>query len=75
MRYYELEPEAVYRQIARDHKTQWSDVFEPVRGFDEFPNRAFLERVLSELGDVVDVLEYGCGTGPPPASSLGCGRT
>jgi 2-polyprenyl-3-methyl-5-hydroxy-6-metoxy-1,4-benzoquinol methylase len=66
MRYYEVEPESVYRQVAREHKTQWSDVFAPERGggFDEFPNRAFLERVLPELGDPVDVLEYGCGTGP-----------
>jgi SAM-dependent methyltransferase len=65
MRYYEVEPAAVYRQVAREHKTQWSDVFADERGgFDEFPNRAFLERVLPELGHVVDVLEYGCGTGP-----------
>ncbi|TCO47763.1 methyltransferase family protein [Kribbella antiqua] len=64
MRYYEVEAEAVYRQVAREDKTQWSDVFEPGRGFDDFPNRAFLERVLPKLGDLVDVLEYGCGTGP-----------
>ncbi|MEI8406347.1 MULTISPECIES: class I SAM-dependent methyltransferase [unclassified Kribbella] len=66
MRYYEVEPEAVYRQVAREHKTQWSDVFAPEHsgGFDEFPNRAFLERVLPELGQLGDVLEYGCGTGP-----------
>ncbi|TDD28267.1 class I SAM-dependent methyltransferase [Kribbella turkmenica] len=66
MRYYETEPEAVYQQVAREHTTQWSDAFEPGHpgGFDDFPNRAFLERVLPELGGVADVLEYGCGTGP-----------
>ncbi|WP_433167441.1 class I SAM-dependent methyltransferase [Kribbella sp. CA-247076] len=66
MRYYEVEPAAVYRQVARDHMTQWSDAFEPGRpgGFDDFPNRAFLERVLPELRGITDVLEYGCGTGP-----------
>lgn len=75
MRYYEVEPEAVYRQVAREHKTQWSDVFaeEQGGGFDEFPNRAFLERVLPELGDLVDVLEYGCGTGPAACFLAGRG--
>jgi 2-polyprenyl-3-methyl-5-hydroxy-6-metoxy-1,4-benzoquinol methylase len=66
MRYYEVEPESVYRQVMREQKTQWSDVFEPENsaGFEEFPNRTFLERALPELGNPVDVLEYGCGTGP-----------
>jgi 2-polyprenyl-3-methyl-5-hydroxy-6-metoxy-1,4-benzoquinol methylase len=66
VRYYAVEPESVYRQIALEHKTQWSDVFEPEQGgeFEEFPNRSFLERILPELGDPTEVLEYGCGTGP-----------
>lgn len=75
MRYYEVEPESVYRQVARERKTQWSDAFEPERdgGFDAFPNRAFLERVLPELGNPVDVLEYGCGTGPAACFLAGRG--
>src|SRR5579875_2087990 len=65
MRYYAIEPEAVYRQIAHDRLSQWSDAFEPQPGgFAEFPNRAFLERSLPALGGAGDVLEYGCGTGP-----------
>lgn len=66
MRYYAVEAESVYRQVAREHKTQWGDVYEPAQsgGFEQFPNRAFLERMLPELGNSVDVLEYGCGTGP-----------
>jgi SAM-dependent methyltransferase len=66
MRYYEIEPASVYRQVASEHKTQWSDVFEEEQtgGFAAFPNRAFLERVLPAFGNPVDVLEYGCGTGP-----------
>lgn len=66
MRYYEIEPESVYGQVAREHLTQWSDVFEPEHpaGYAEFPNRTFLERALPALGAGVDALEYGCGTGP-----------
>lgn len=75
MRYYAVEAESVYRQVARERRTQWSDVFEPEhsRGIEEFPNRAFLERVLPGLGDAVDVLEYGCGTGPAACFLAGRG--
>ena len=44
--------------------TQWNDLFGESWTFDDFPNRAFLERVLDRLPVGGEVLEYGCGTGP-----------
>lgn len=68
MRYYRAEHEATYRRLEREGMTQWSDLFESGRTFEDFPNRAFLERVLPDLGPPTgagaDVWEYGCGTGP-----------
>ncbi|MBO0881772.1 MAG: hypothetical protein J2P17_15805, partial [Mycobacterium sp.] len=65
MRYYESEHEEAYRRIAREHKTQWNDLFveDAVNDTAAFPTRDFLERVLSRVDIGEDVLEYGCGTG------------
>ncbi|GAA5005040.1 class I SAM-dependent methyltransferase [Actinopolymorpha pittospori] len=70
MRYYYAEHEAAYRRLEQEGKTQWSDLFEEGRpqDFEAFPNRVFLEHALPHLDlpspPEVDVLEYGCGTGP-----------
>ncbi|MFD2077769.1 Methyltransferase domain-containing protein [Actinopolymorpha cephalotaxi] len=70
MTYYHAEHEAAYEQIAQRGLTKWDDLFEDGRPnrYEEFPNRRFLERTLARLDlpapDEVDVLEYGCGTGP-----------
>ncbi|TCC59427.1 class I SAM-dependent methyltransferase [Kribbella pittospori] len=68
MRYYYGEHEAGYRRLRQAGMTQWSDLFGETETFDAFPNRGFLEEVLGrlDLGSPaeVDVLEYGCGTGP-----------
>ncbi|WP_152360800.1 class I SAM-dependent methyltransferase [Microlunatus speluncae] len=66
MRYYQAEHEAAYRRIRQAGHTQWNDLFEASGGFEQFPNRPFLERILPELElpAAAEVLEYGCGTGP-----------
>ena len=68
MRYYYGEHEAAYRRLSEQGMSQWSDLFGETEDFEAFPNRKFLEEVLGrlELGSPaeVDVLEYGCGTGP-----------
>lgn len=69
MRYYQSEHEAAYRTIQQSGYTQWNDLFEGSEWtYDDFQNRAFLERVLPELAlpptTGTRVLEYGCGTGP-----------
>ncbi|TCC53506.1 class I SAM-dependent methyltransferase [Kribbella capetownensis] len=68
MRYYYREHEAAYRRLRQQGMTQWSDLFGETEDFEEFPNRGFLEGVLGRLvlpsASEVEVLEYGCGTGP-----------
>jgi SAM-dependent methyltransferase len=69
VRYYYAEHEAAYRRLQQEGKTQWSDLFEDrPQDFEAFPNRDFLEGALPQLDlpapPEVDVLEYGCGTGP-----------
>lgn len=66
MRYYEREHFDAYALITRRGLDQWSDLHEQLDGFHDFPNRAFLERVLPPLrsGQRLSVLEYGCGTAP-----------
>ncbi len=66
MRYYEAENIEGYARIKADGLSQWSDLHETLDGFDDFPNRACLERRLPPVttGARVRVLEYGCGTGP-----------
>lgn len=70
VRYYYAEHEAAYRRLEQQGLTQWDDLFEEDRaeGFEAFPNRAFLEDAVPRLDlpspAEVDVLEYGCGTGP-----------
>ncbi|MEV6284398.1 class I SAM-dependent methyltransferase [Kribbella sp. NPDC051770] len=67
MRYYQAEHESAYRELARRGQTQWNDLFDGPWTYDDFQNRAFLERVLPQLGfsspTGLRVLEYGCGTG------------
>jgi SAM-dependent methyltransferase len=70
VRYYQAEHEAAYRRIRQLGHTQWNDLFDPSGQwtFEDFQNRGFLERALSQLElpppAESDVLEYGCGTGP-----------
>jgi 2-polyprenyl-3-methyl-5-hydroxy-6-metoxy-1,4-benzoquinol methylase len=80
VRYYQQEHESAYQEIQRLGHTQWNDLFDPAGTwtYDDFQNRAFLERVLLPaaardvrpvhpqlgLGAASRVLEYGCGTGP-----------
>lgn len=66
MRYYEREHVDGYARIRSLGLDQWSDLHEDLEGYDDFPNRPFLERVLPQItgGDPPQVLEYGCGTGP-----------
>jgi SAM-dependent methyltransferase len=68
VRYYYGEHEAAYRRLREEGMSQWSDLFGETEEFERFPNRGFLEGVLGrlELGSPseVEVLEYGCGTGP-----------
>lgn len=59
-----------YQRIQQEGKNKWADLFGEGRtqDFEAFPNRGFLSDVLPRL-DLpspagVDVLEYGCGTGP-----------
>ena len=70
MRYYHEEHESAYRTIGERGYTQWNDLFDQNGAwtYDEFQNRAFLERVIARLdlppASATRVLEYGCGTGP-----------
>ncbi|MFD7161660.1 class I SAM-dependent methyltransferase [Kribbella sp. NPDC059898] len=73
MRYYYAEHQTAYRQLLQDGLTQWNDLFGESWTFEEFPNRAFLERVLGRLVPGGDVLEYGCGTGPAACFLAGRG--
>lgn len=65
-RYYEREHFDGYARVKSEGLGQWSDLHETLDGFDDFPNRPFLERALPKvtIGDHLRVLEYGCGTGP-----------
>lgn len=65
-RYYEAEHVGAYARIRREGLLQWSDLHPADRtiGYDDFPNRAFLDRVLPADASGRRVLEYGCGTGP-----------
>lgn len=66
VRYYEREHFDAYARIKAEGLHQWSDLHEELAGYDDFPNRSFLERTLPALasGQRSRVLEYGCGTGP-----------
>ena len=66
MRYYEAEHVEGYARVKADQLSQWSDLHQTLAGFDDFPNRACLDRWLPPVstGSRVRVLEYGCGTGP-----------
>jgi SAM-dependent methyltransferase len=61
------EYERSYQRIEREGLTTWNQLH-GAEGFEDFVNRPFLESALPQLGlpspDRVDVLEYGCGTGP-----------
>jgi len=66
MRYYEKEHFDGYARIRRDGLDQWNDLHpaDGGRGYDEFPSRSFLDRVLpADPEGEPSVLEYGCGTG------------
>jgi len=79
MRYYEPEHEIAYREIRARGFSQWNDLFEGDEQwtFDQFQNRAFLERSLAQLElpapSATRVLEYGCGTGPAACFLAGLG--
>lgn len=64
-KYYFAEHEDAYERLAQRGLSQWNDLFEPTLG-DEFSNRRFLDRALTELAIPAGatVWEYGCGTGP-----------
>jgi 2-polyprenyl-3-methyl-5-hydroxy-6-metoxy-1,4-benzoquinol methylase len=66
VRYYEREHFDAYARIKEEGLHQWSDLHEELAGFEDFPNRPFLERMLPAVapGQRSRVLEYGCGTGP-----------
>ena len=70
VRYYQAEHESAYRKIKELGYTQWNDLFDQSGAwtYDDFQNRAFLERVVARLdlpaAPAARVLEYGCGTGP-----------
>lgn len=66
MRYYEKEHFDAYARIQRAGLNQWSDLHraDGGGGYDDFPSRSFLARVLpGDQGRRSSVLEYGCGTG------------
>lgn len=66
-RYYEEEHFTAYARVQREGLLQWSDLHRADRtsGYDEFPIRAFLDRVMPAGAATQDrrVFEYGCGTG------------
>lgn len=66
-RYYEAEHYGAYERLRREGLTQWSDLHEPgqPQAYEDFPTRAFLDRVLTTGAQARGrrVLEYGCGTG------------
>lgn len=66
MRYYEREHFDAYARIKAEGLVQWSDLHEALAGYEDFPNRFFLERTLPVVapGRRSRVLEFGCGTGP-----------
>lgn len=70
VRYYHEEHETAYRRIERLGYTQWNDLFDMSGAwtYDDFQNRAFLERVIPRLDlpapSATSAFEYGCGTGP-----------
>jgi len=70
VRYFQAEHASAYRKIEQLGLTQWNDLFDESRAwtYDDFQNRAFLERVLPQLDlpapSAPSVFEYGCGTGP-----------
>lgn len=66
VRYYEREHFDAYARIKAEGFHQWSDLHEQLAGYDDFPNRPFLERTLPAVasGQRSQALEYGCGTGP-----------
>lgn len=66
MRYYEQEHFDAHARIRREGLDQWSDLHDVDhgRGYDNFSNRSFLERMLPAGEQHLSVLEYGCGTGP-----------
>lgn len=70
MRYYHAEHASAYQEIEQRGYTQWNDLYDQsgTWTYDDFQNRAFLERVIPTLDlpapSATSVLEYGCGTGP-----------
>lgn len=69
MRYYEQEHFDAYARIRTEGLTQWNDLHDEPgasSGYDDFPNRSFLARVLPTVTseEATQLLEYGCGTGP-----------
>lgn len=66
MRYYEQEHFDAYDRIKSEGLDQWNDLHDADggRGYDNFPNRSFLARMLPPDEQQLSVLEYGCGTGP-----------
>lgn len=75
MRYYEREHFDAYAEIRSRGLDQWSDLHEDLSGYQDFPNRRFLEGVLPAITDGAPprVLEYGCGTGPAACFLAGLG--
>jgi len=77
VRYDYAEHEAAYQRLEQEGMSQWSDLFEENQDPEAFPNRAFLEHALPRLDlptpSEVDVLEYGCGTGPAACFLAGRG--
>ncbi|GAB3912938.1 hypothetical protein GCM10027613_03630 [Microlunatus endophyticus] len=66
MCYYEREHFDAYARIRREGLEQWNDLHagDGGRGYDDFSNRVFLQRVLPDHPEGrPSVLEYGCGTG------------
>lgn len=67
-RYYEAEHFSGYARLRREGLSHWNDLHsnDGTVGYDEFPNREFLDRVVPSGAEAQGkrVLEYGCGTGP-----------
>jgi 2-polyprenyl-3-methyl-5-hydroxy-6-metoxy-1,4-benzoquinol methylase len=74
MRYYHEEHDSAYRKIQELGYTQWNDLFDGSGPwtFENFQNRAFLDRVIPQLdlpeASATSVFEYGCGTEPAACS-------